>query len=214
MTLKGAYEKRRQEVLSLQREVKKLQKELGQAAAGLYTPEEKINFLKKINHLSQSLKRAEKERGRYHDLWDRECLRNKYHDFSKKDLEEENARLKKENEELIKQVEKLEKNGNTESEAKIKALSDEVVRLTVILNNDGTNSGTPTSKTPLGKNKHIPNSREKSGKRKGGQPGHMQHTLAPSPDEEVADTEIHFFDACPLLWVHYSRSQSEFWNSK
>jgi len=196
VTLKEAYEKRRQEVLSLQREVKKLQKELGQAAAGLYTPEEKINFLKKINHLSQSLKRAEKERDRYHDLWDRERTRNMYHDFGREDLEEENARLKEENEALIKQVEKLEKNGNAESEAKIKALSDAVARLTAILNHDGTNSGTPTSRTPLGKNRHIPNSREKSGKGKGGQPDHMRHTLAP-PDGEVTDTEVHSLDACP-----------------
>ncbi len=197
MTLKEAYEKRRQEVLSLQREVKKLHKELEQAAAGLYTPEEKINFLKKINRLSQSLKKAEKERDRYHDLWDRERKRNMYNDFGKKDLEEENARLKQENEELIKQVKNLEKNGSPDAEAKIKALSDEVARLTAILNNDGTNSGTPTSRTSPGKNKHIPNSREKSGKGKGGQPGHMQHTLAPSPDEEVTDTEAHSLDACP-----------------
>ena len=42
MTLQEAYEKRRQEVLSLQRQVKKLQKDLDEASAGLYTPAEKV----------------------------------------------------------------------------------------------------------------------------------------------------------------------------
>ena len=35
------------------------------------------------------------------------------------------------------------------ADAKIKALSDEVARLTALLNRDGTNTGTPTSKTPM-----------------------------------------------------------------
>lgn len=42
MTLKEAYEKRRQEVLSLQRQVTKLQNALDEASAGLYTPTEKV----------------------------------------------------------------------------------------------------------------------------------------------------------------------------
>ena len=45
MTLQEAYEKRRQEVLSLQRQVKTLQKDLEEVSAGLYTPEEKVAFL-------------------------------------------------------------------------------------------------------------------------------------------------------------------------
>lgn len=153
MTLEQAYEKRRQEVLSLQREVKKLQKDLDKASAGLYTPEEKVEFLKQINSLTHKLKAAEKDRDNYHEWWNRERKRNMYYDFGKMDLEDENTRLKKENEELRKRVESLEKSGSPDAEAKIKALSDEVARLTAILNNDGTNSGTPTSKTPIDKKK-------------------------------------------------------------
>ena len=60
MTLQEAYEKRRQEVLSLQRQVKKLQKDLEEVSAGLYTPEEKVAFLKQVNSLTHKLKTAEK----------------------------------------------------------------------------------------------------------------------------------------------------------
>ena len=48
MNLQEAYELRRQEVLSLQRQNKELQKELEQVAAGLFTPEEKTSLHKQI----------------------------------------------------------------------------------------------------------------------------------------------------------------------
>ena len=197
MTLEQAYEKRRQEVLSLQRQVQKLQKDLDKASAGLYTPEEKVELLKQINSLTHMLKTVEKERDRYYEWWKRERNRNMYYDFGKMNLEEENGQLKKENEELRQKVESLEKSGSPDAEARIKALSDEVARLTAILNNDGTNSGTPTSKTPIDKNKHIPNSREKTDLKKGGQPGHKQHTLSSVPEDEVTDIQIHPLEACP-----------------
>ena len=197
MTLQEAYEKRRQEVLSLQRQVKKLQNDLDKVSSGLYTPEEKVGYLKQINSLTHKLKNAEKERDRYHEWWEKERNQNMYYDFGKMDLEEENARLKKENEALRKEVETLKKNGSLDTEAKIKALSDEVARLTAILNNDSTNSGTSTSKTPIDKKKHIPNSREKTDLKKGGQPGHEQHTLNPVPDDEITDTQEHTLGSCP-----------------
>lgn len=204
MTLQEAYEKRRQEVLALQRQVKKFQKDLELAAAGLYAPDEKISLLKQINHLSHELRNAEKERDRYQELWNLERARNMYDDFSKMDLAEENAFLREENTALKAEIESLkgrvaflEENGGQESAAKIQALSDEVCRLTSILNNDSANSGTPTSKTPLNKNKVIPNLREKSGKQKGGQPGHEQHTLSSIPEGEETATEDHSLDACP-----------------
>lgn len=204
MTLKEAYEKRRLEVLSLQQQVKKLEKELEQLTSGLFPPSEKAELLKQINRLSQELKKAEKDRDHYRELWEKERNRNLYYDFSKMDLEdenkalqEENSILKRENEELREKVAFLEENGGSEAAGKIKALSDEVARLTAILNNDGTNSGTPTSKTPIGKNKVIPNSREKSDKKKGGQFGHEQHTLGPIPEDEVNDDEDHEMNFCP-----------------
>ena len=94
MTLQEAHEKQRQEVLSLRRQVAKLQKALDQASSGLYTPDEKVKYLKQINSLTQMLKSAEKERDRYHDWWEKERDRNMHYDFGRMDLEEENARLK------------------------------------------------------------------------------------------------------------------------
>ena len=51
------------------------------------------------------------------------------------------------------------------------ALKAENIKLKAILNNDSSNSGIPTSKTPIGKEKRIPNSRKESQKSKGGQKG-------------------------------------------
>lgn len=197
MTLQEAHEKQRQEVLSLRRQVVKLQKALDQASSGLYTPDEKVKYLKQINSLTQMLKSAEKERDRYHDWWEKERDRNMHYDFGRMDLEEENARLKKENEDLRKELETLKENGGVDAEKKIRALSDEVARLTAILNNDSTNSGNSTSKTTLNKKKHIPNTREKTDLGKGGQPGHEQHTLPSVPNDEVTDTQEHALDVCP-----------------
>ena len=204
MTLKEAYEKQRREKLSLQHQVAKLQKDLDKASEGLYTPDEKVAFLKKINHLSHELKSAEKERDRYRALWDKERNRNMYDDFSKHELQEENealkkeiAALRKENDSKDKEISRLTEDSN-ESSAKIDALSDKICHLQAKLNNDSSNSGIPTSKTPIDKNKIIPNSREKSSKPKGGQPGHKKHTLAAIPEEDVTETEDHFMDAaCP-----------------
>jgi len=52
-------------------------------------------------------------------------------------------------------------------------LKEEHAKLKSILNNDSS-SGIPTSKTPIGKDKRIPNCREKSNLTKGGQKGHKK----------------------------------------
>ncbi len=70
-------------------------------------------------------------------------------------------------------------------------LKIENANLKKILNNDSNNSGIPTSKTPINKNKRIPNSREKSDKLKGGQIGHKKHKLEKFKDDEITDTYIH-----------------------
>ena len=84
-----------------------------------------------------------------------------------------------------------------ERDKQIAALKEEIARQQAIIDNDGTTSGLPTSKTPFGKKKVIPNSREKSGKKRGGQPGHKKKTLPSVPDDEVDDITIHMAEKCP-----------------
>ncbi len=84
-----------------------------------------------------------------------------------------------------------------ERDQQIEALKDEVARLQAILENDGTTSGLPTSKTPAGKKKVIPNGRVKSGCKRGGQPGHEKKTLKPFEDSEIDGTFVHEPGKCP-----------------
>ena len=57
--------------------------------------------------------------------------------------------------------------------------------------------GIPTSQTPINKNKVIPNTREKSGKLKGGQKSHKKHKLEKFKDEEINDNVTYELDECP-----------------
>lgn len=84
-----------------------------------------------------------------------------------------------------------------EFEDKVITLENQVQHLKSVLNNDSTNSGIPTSKTPLNKNKKIPNSRVKSGKSKGGQVGHKKHALDRFEDDEVDEIIEHKITECP-----------------
>lgn len=67
-------------------------------------------------------------------------------------------------------------------------LKEENEHLKRILNHNSSNTGIPTSKTKIGEEKRIPNSREKSEKNKGGQKGHPKHKLEKFKDEEITDT--------------------------
>jgi len=96
----------------------------------------------------------------------------------------------------IKLKEKLEAE-LAEKVAENEALIKEILRLRALMNIDGTNGGIPTSKTPLSKKKVIPNSREKSGKKVGGQPGHPKKKLEAFKEEEITETEVHNAEACP-----------------
>jgi len=72
----------------------------------------------------------------------------------------------------------------------------EVSRLKKLLNQDSNNSGVPTSKTPINKEKRISNSREKSDKTIGGQPGHPKHNLKTFNNDEITDTYIYEATKC------------------
>lgn len=77
------------------------------------------------------------------------------------------------------------------------SLAKEVDRLKGLLNIDGTNSGISTSSTPINKKKVIPNSRQKTGKKIGGQQGHPKRKLERLADSEVNNHVEHVLDECP-----------------
>lgn len=70
----------------------------------------------------------------------------------------------------------------------INELENRLAHANALLAHDGTNTSLPTSQTPQGKNKRIPNTRTKTGRKKGGQPGHEKHAL--EEPEECAVTDI------------------------
>ena len=99
--------------------------------------------------------------------------------------------LKKKQECLInKEVEIRTKHLSDELQDKdkqIEALKAELAKMQSKLDNDSTNSGLSTSKTPIGKKKYIPNSREKTDKPKGGQIKHKKHKLEPFTNDEITE---------------------------
>lgn len=62
---------------------------------------------------------------------------------------------------------------------------------------DGTTAGISTSWTPINKKKIIPNTREKTGKSKGGQVGHSKKKLEGFRSEEINETEEIKLEECP-----------------
>lgn len=100
------------------------------------------------------------------------------------------------NETLEKQKQELTEQ-NCTKDILIAEQQKEIERLKAILNLDGTNSGLPTSRTPLNKNKVIPNSREKTERKIGGQPGHAKRKLERFSDEEVSTYVEHPLEECP-----------------
>ena len=121
-------------------------------------------------------------------------------------LRENNQKFSQENYQLKKKIKQLEENIDNIIETKVKEitnnlykqiiieneqLKEENNKLKRILNNTSDNSGIPTSKTPIGKEKRIPNGREKSNKYKGGQEGHKKHKLEKFREDEITDTYIH-----------------------
>jgi len=82
--------------------------------------------------------------------------------------------------------------------AEVARLSEENARLKSVASHNGTNTGLPTAQTPIGKKKVIPNTRIKTGKKRGGQVGHRKHFLPPFNNGEVTETVVHKPDCiCP-----------------
>lgn len=118
-------------------------------------------------------------------------------------LESENQRLEKINFQKEKQI--LEttnenialKNKIIELTKKLNMTEYERDQYLAKLNIDGTNSGIPTSQTPINKKKVIPNSRKKTNNKIGGQINHKKHKLEKFEDDEINEHEDIILEECP-----------------
>lgn len=78
-----------------------------------------------------------------------------------------------------------------ERDAVIKELKSRLANAEALLGRDGSNTGTPTSQTPIKKKKIIPNTRRGTGKPKGGQTGHKKSSLGAPDGSAVTHTVGH-----------------------
>lgn len=104
-----------------------------------------------------------------------------------------NSALKRAKEAKAKQKEEYEAK-LAELAAIIEKLKNELAHEKALNSNDGTNAGIPTSQTPPGKKKVVPNTRRSTGKSRGGQKGHPKSGLAQFADSEVTETAEHTID--------------------
>lgn len=202
MDLKEAFFKQREELRSTKRELLNTQKKMERFQKDLASNEifkKQLSHIKglnlKISEITSICDRyktmAEQGKAQYKQLFEKHTL-----------LEYQNRQLQWEIDCLSGKKSVAGTTAAQEAAAKIKALSDEVARLTAIINRDGTNCGIPTAKTPIHKKKLIPNSREKTCRSKGGQPGHKKHTLEPFSDTSDVESVIHSVDCCPYCGGH------------
>ena len=84
----------------------------------------------------------------------------------------------------------------------IQKLQREIKRLKSISNTDGTNSGIPTSMTPIGKKKVIPNTRVKTGEKIGRKVGHKKDKLERIADDKINEVVTHTVEECPECHKH------------
>lgn len=99
-----------------------------------------------------------------------------------KEREEENNKLKEDLEEANQEISKLKK---------------EIERLKTIQNNDGTTTGIPTSLTPIGKKKVVPNFAKNTGEKIGRKVGHKKDKLKKIADDKINEYVEHKLDECP-----------------
>ena len=189
--------------------LKKTNDEMQKAVFALQRENEQLKTGKTIVAKEREIKRLKAEnerltraRDQYHKLWRDVNLQNMiyqqdgYYKITSSridQLEEENKKLTTVYELRIASIQQE----MAQKEEKIRLLEDEILRLHARLNTDGTNSSLPTSKTPVGKKKIIPNSRIKTGKRRGGQAGHAKAKLRSFEDDEITNTVDHPAEQCP-----------------
>lgn len=159
-------------------------------------------YIKEIDKLRNEILKAQAETTKVRNMWMDQCddvWQQSLSDIAKKNAEIKRLKekvwtiLRKEDEKIttlkLEYEEKLH-----EKDCIIEELKNKLAHAEALLGRDSTNTSLPTGQTPLSKEKHIPNSRRGSGKKKGGQPGHKKHTLEQPPIEEITKEVDHFLE--------------------
>ena len=110
--------------------------------------------------------------------------------------EDEQHRLEK----VIEKKENIIQQKNAENKdlkKEIQKLQREIERLRAKENNDGTTSGIPTSQTPIGKKKVIPNFAKNTGEKIGRKQGHKKDKLEKVSEEKINNHVEHKMEECP-----------------
>lgn len=194
---------------SLQYRIKALERELESFRTGEKYVKMKEAHKKETDALRREIERLKKEVAKAHketkdavNLWYETCegiiidedknarkaleqiesLKQKCFESDMRHYEEKDALVEKYEEKLA------------EKDKIIEELKNHLAHDEALLNRDGTNTSLPTSQTPVGKKKVVPNSRRSTGRKKGGQPGHARHVLEPPSDDQVDETVHHKVD--------------------
>ena len=133
----------------------------------------------------------------YHLTLNYNNLINKQDNIIDKKVRDKTKEITQKHKVEIKDIEEKFRNEISEKDNQIEVLKREVARLTSRLDNDASNSGIPTSKTAIGKKKYIPNSREKTNLKVGGQKGHKKSKLNKFKDEEITEIVEVTPEECP-----------------
>ena len=165
-------------------------------------------YIKEIGRLKKELAAAHAETVHIGKIWGDECYdawKEHLEQMAEKEetirhLEEKNWELQRKAEEKIRALTLNYEDQLYEKDCIITELRNKLAHAEALLGRDSTNTNLPTSQTPIGKEKLIPNGRRGSGKKKGGQPGHERHRMEKPSKEEITDEVDHLLkeDAvCP-----------------
>ena len=197
MDLREAFFRQKGELRAVNREISRLRKQLERFQKGLAATDTYQKQLSHIQGLNFKISELTRISDRYKAMYEQAAREIKELSSSRLELEYHNRHLQWQLDCLLKKHSFEGMTAAQEAQEKIEALSDEVARLTALLNRNGTNTGTPTSKTAIDQKKVIPNSREITGRKRGAQPGHEKHSMAPLAADAITHVQEHPLDCCP-----------------
>ncbi|MBR4777734.1 MAG: transposase [Lachnospiraceae bacterium] len=168
-------------------------------------------YARMISGLKKELADSHAQTITIRNMWTDECYSNyeeyraelRQKDETIRRLKDEKWDIKRKCDEKIAEIKMEYDDRIHEMELTIDELVRKLARAEALNNQDGTNAGIPTSRTPLDKEKRRPNTRTKTGKTKGGQYGHEKHKLeipdaAPGTEEIIEHNPIEDGLVCPF----------------